>query len=254
MEERGIRPHSLEVTTISALMGEIVKGKGNLSQLSVRGNYRAVAAQEMGKIYSRNLPQHRLFVSKYAQKTANGNQNAEFPPPDTPGFEELPQGDSSLISAEVLGKQPGGWAIDVLKLREQTDVARRIGAVLRESSVGSLRETDGQIGPDLTISQELGLPEKQEKKSKEAGVVRAEDSGCLNFRFTTDSLTEGERLFHMILLTCGRGGCEELVCDRGTFGATIASCRKNRDGSDMFMHFIDFMAPVNSICLKCLAK
>ena len=47
-EDHGIRPHSLKVTSISALMNEIVKGKGNLAQLSAQGNYRAVTASDMG--------------------------------------------------------------------------------------------------------------------------------------------------------------------------------------------------------------
>ena len=63
----GIRPHSLKVTTISSLMTEIVKGKGNLAQLSVQGNYRAITAADMGKIYSRNIAQQQLHVSKFSQ-------------------------------------------------------------------------------------------------------------------------------------------------------------------------------------------
>ena len=145
-------------------------------------------------------------------------------------------------------------ALDLLKIREQTDGLQRSGTLLRESFVGSLKEPDGQIEPDLTISQEIILPVKKEKKNKAVGLVRAEDIECLNFRFTTDSLTEEESLLHMFLLTCGREGCEELVCDRGTFRAANPSCRKNLDESDMFMHFIDFLTPVNSPRLKCLEK
>ena len=47
---RGIRPRSLQVAAISSIMTEIAKGKGNLAQLSARGNYRAIAAADMGKI------------------------------------------------------------------------------------------------------------------------------------------------------------------------------------------------------------
>ena len=67
-EDHGIRPHSLKVTTIDVLMAGISKGKENLAQLVVQGNYSAVAAQEMGKVYSRNLAQRQIFVSKFAQK------------------------------------------------------------------------------------------------------------------------------------------------------------------------------------------
>ena len=65
---QGIRPHSLKVTTISALTTEIVKGGGNLAQLSARGNYRAITAADMGGIYSRNVAQQQLYVSKFPKK------------------------------------------------------------------------------------------------------------------------------------------------------------------------------------------
>ena len=68
LEEHGIRPHSLKVTTISSLMGEIVKGKGNLAQLLAQGNYRAAAAQEMGKIYSRNIAKQQLLSQNTHKK------------------------------------------------------------------------------------------------------------------------------------------------------------------------------------------
>ena len=113
-EEHGIRPHSLKVTTISALMGEIAKGKGNLAQLSVQGNYRAATAQEMGKIYSRNIANQQLFVSKYAQKTVKENQNAEILPPDLPDFKEVSRGDNALLTKEVQGGKPLDWALDLL--------------------------------------------------------------------------------------------------------------------------------------------
>ena len=47
-EDHGIRPHSLKVTTISSLMGEIIQGRANLAQLAVQRNYRALTAQDMG--------------------------------------------------------------------------------------------------------------------------------------------------------------------------------------------------------------
>ena len=69
----GIRPHSLKVTTISALTTEIVKGDGNLAQLSAQENYRAIAAADMGEIYSRNVAQQQLYVSKFPQKSVKEN-------------------------------------------------------------------------------------------------------------------------------------------------------------------------------------
>ena len=183
-----------------------------------------------------------------------GNQNAEFPPSDLPDFKEVSHGDNALLMTEAQGGNPMDWTLDLLKIREQTDVLQRSGALLRESFAKSLKEPDGQIEPDLAISQEITLPGKKEKKNKEAGLVRAEDIGCLNFRLTTDSLTEEEILLHMFLLTCGRGRCEELVCDHGTFRAANPSCSRNLDESDTSMHFIDFLTPINFPRLKCPAK
>ena len=95
-EDRGIRPHSLKVTTIAALMGEIVKGKANLAQLAAQGNYRAVTAQDMGKVYSRNSPHRGISFSKLAKKPHGENQTAESLPPGLPGFSEKTHGAVNL--------------------------------------------------------------------------------------------------------------------------------------------------------------
>ena len=49
-------------------MGDIAKGKANLPQSAAQGNYRAVTAQEMGRVYSRNLAQRQIAFSNSAQK------------------------------------------------------------------------------------------------------------------------------------------------------------------------------------------
>ena len=66
-EGHAIRPHSLNVTTIPTLMTEVVKGNANLPQLAIRGNYRACAAHDMAKAYSRNLAHRGIFVARLAQ-------------------------------------------------------------------------------------------------------------------------------------------------------------------------------------------
>ena len=63
----GIRPRSLKVATISALMAEVTKGQSNLPQLAIQGNYRADAAHGMAKRYSRNIARRQLFVSDVAR-------------------------------------------------------------------------------------------------------------------------------------------------------------------------------------------
>ena len=113
LEENSTRPHSLKVTTISALMGEIVQG-GDLAQLEVQGNYRAVTAQDMGGVYSRNLDQQQITVSNSAQQSPNGNQNAEGMAPCIPDFVGFPQGDSAALNTEVLGGETDGLRINGL--------------------------------------------------------------------------------------------------------------------------------------------
>ena len=90
--DHGIRPRSLKVTTIAVLMGEIVKGKANLPQLAARGNYRAVDAQDMGKVYSRNLAQRQISVAEFPQKISSGDANADSLPIDIQKFSETSQG------------------------------------------------------------------------------------------------------------------------------------------------------------------
>ena len=63
----GIRPNSFKVTTISVLMTESALGQANLSQLAIQGYYRAATAQDMAKVYSRNLARQQLSVSDFAQ-------------------------------------------------------------------------------------------------------------------------------------------------------------------------------------------
>ena len=76
-KKNGITPHSLKVATISAIMGEIVKGKANLAQPAAQENYRAANAQDMRKVYPGNSAQQKIFVSEFAQKSFIENTNAE---------------------------------------------------------------------------------------------------------------------------------------------------------------------------------
>ena len=66
---RGIRPRSLNVATISVSMTEVIKGRANLSQLAIQGNYRAAAARDMAKVYSRNLAHRQIFALQLSQKS-----------------------------------------------------------------------------------------------------------------------------------------------------------------------------------------
>ena len=48
-------------------MTELAKGQSNLAQLAIRGNYRAVTAQDMAKVNPINHAQQQLFVASFAR-------------------------------------------------------------------------------------------------------------------------------------------------------------------------------------------
>ena len=76
---RGIRPRSLNVATISVSMTEVIKGRANLSQLAIQGNYRAAATHDMDKVYSRNFPNRKIFVSQLGQKILRKTKTPSLP-------------------------------------------------------------------------------------------------------------------------------------------------------------------------------
>ena len=114
----GIRPHSLKVTTISTFLTEIAKGIANLPQLAIQGNYRAVAAQDMAKVYSRNLANRQIFVTRLARGALKENRTSDSLATGTPGISEENQIVTKSTNAEILGKKPSGRAIAILKSGE----------------------------------------------------------------------------------------------------------------------------------------
>ena len=76
--------------------------------------------------------------------------------------------------------------------------------------------------------------------------------GCLNYRFTAASLTEGESLLHLFKLECRGKECEGLDSEHGCYTAVNENCRIELDNSDMFMLNIEFHSPVNFVCKKCV--
>ena len=106
----------------------------------------------------------------------------------------------------------------------------------------------------LPISQEVILPRTNPKKEKAILLVRAEEIECLNFRFTTESLTSGEIVLRLFVLTRDAPNCEELICNRGSYRGVRPKCRKILYESDMFMLQIDIRAPLHFLCAKFLVK
>ena len=121
-----IRPHSQKVTTISTLItAVIIKGQADLSQLAIQGNYGAVAAQDMDKVYSRHMAHHhhhhhhhhQICVSRLAQKSCQGNRGVEFIADGPPGISEECLTGKKSTRADFLGRKPVDRAIDILKKR-----------------------------------------------------------------------------------------------------------------------------------------
>ena len=108
----------------------------------------------------------------------------------------------------------------------------------------------------MTIIQETPMPEKKKSvRKKEASLVTAGEVENLNFRFTMDSLTDEVDLLHLLLLTCHYEDCEGAFCSKhGTFRAVNPACRKNLDESDMFMPYVESLAPINFLRVKCLER
>ena len=65
-------------------------------------------------------------------------------------------------------------ALEILQKREQTDVLKRGGGLLREAFVEVIDEPGGQIESVLRISHEIIPPETKPNKKKEIILVRAE--------------------------------------------------------------------------------
>ena len=87
-ECRGIGPRSLKVATTPSIMTDVPKGQANLSQLSIRGNYRGVASRDMDKVYPRNIAQRGISASEFPRCASRGNKSADSLAGDHPVFSE----------------------------------------------------------------------------------------------------------------------------------------------------------------------
>ena len=111
----GIRPRNLKVTTISTIMTDVDKGRARLSRLAIQGNYRAVAAQDMSNVYSRDLPHRQIPVSKFAQNAFRANKSAESIGEGASVFAGDKPPDETPLDTESQGMKPGDFALAKLK-------------------------------------------------------------------------------------------------------------------------------------------
>ena len=118
-EGHGVRPRSLEVATISALKAAVVKRNSNLSLLAFRGNYRAAAAQDIGK-YPRNVPSREIFCSGCAQSDFYGNIGIAEVEKGLPIFSDSAEASGGDISnSQFSSATASDGEIEALKLRER---------------------------------------------------------------------------------------------------------------------------------------
>ena len=151
-----------------------------------------------------------------------------------------------------MGKAYGLGSVD-FTTREQLDVIKKDGNLLREAFLGS-DVPGGQIENGPPVSQESQNPQKNPQKSKEIILVRADDVEWLNCRFPTASLTEGESLLRLFLLTCQGPECEDLVCNHGRYKEVGKDCHKVLGETEMFTLRIEFPTPLNFLREKCFEK
>ena len=85
----------------------------------------------MAKVYSRSLADRQIFVSRLAQKAFKGDRNADPLKTDPPEISEENQIGGKSPNAEILGKKPAGWAIAILKKRENLDTLKKDRVALR---------------------------------------------------------------------------------------------------------------------------
>ena len=85
----------------------------------------------MGKVYSRNLARRQNFFSSLAQKAFKEYRTADSLTTATPEISEENQIGGKSPNAEILGKKPAGWAIAILKKRENLDTLKKDRVALR---------------------------------------------------------------------------------------------------------------------------
>ena len=119
------------------------------------------------------------------------------------------------------------------------------------SSRGS-RRNEWAVRKWPTRKPSIKFPPDKGRCGKAILLIRCGDIECLDFRFFTAGIAENESLLHMFKLECQGPQCEGLDCNRGCYKEVNQSCHAELDNSDMFMLDIEFPAPGNFVCKKCV--
>ena len=194
-EGHGVRPRSLKDTTISALMMAVARGQANLSQVAIRGDYKAVAAQDMAKVYPRNIEQRKLSVPNFAQSAFQEKYEyrVSFSGPSGlfgwkgvrgHGFRNrISWIKTGWVAFKYSTENGSGWRFEkaerALRLPSQEDEMAvadeqvEIVGYARPNTAG-----EGNVGGNL--------------------ILRIVEIECLNYRFSTSSFVDGETLLHIL--------------------------------------------------------
>ena len=138
--------HILKATTIFSLTTEVAKGQANFPQLAIKGNYRAVAAQEVDKVYSRNIAHRHLSVSDFAQSAFRKNtslESAKKGPPISPGGSR--RNETASCGTEFQDAKPREWALKLLAnvgMRDVLEMAKRFSGCIRGEAVAEVQKID----------------------------------------------------------------------------------------------------------------
>ena len=150
-------------------------------QLSMRGNYRDVAAHDMANVYTRNIAKQRLCASDFAQSALRKTTSLESiqdGPPVYPGNRR--ESEMSSFAVEFQWLKPADLAMAVLALKGKGESLGKRKMMLRmPSRRGEFVVADEQNDPiEYTRSSTAG-----EGSCNETLLLRSVDIERLNYRF-----------------------------------------------------------------------
>ena len=113
-------------------------------------------------------------------------------------FRKKFKGGGATINLEVRGEKPLGRALSILQKREQLDVLKKDGELLREAF---LENVAPGVQPEsgMLVIQELKTPQQIPREDKEVLLVISDDIECLNLRFPTGSLTKDGSVLRLFM-------------------------------------------------------
>ena len=188
-----------------------------MSQLSIRGNYRDVAAHDMAKSYSRNIAHRQLFVSDFAQSASRKNTNLESIKAGPPVYLDHRQvSEMSSFDIEFHGLKPADLAMEVLAKMEKAGVSKKTKWSYRYLS------RRGELLSQVNKTTQSNTPSlsPMKKEVKKFLLRRGGEIGRLNYRFFYNKRFGRRGPFTPFPnWKCRKDECNDPVCNHGVFKA-----------------------------------